>query len=173
MKNVLIIFLMCLSYSLFSQSNTNTNNIKIQNSSVSAVQLANEAKKEQGTTYLGNGNFMVTKVGGSGFVSLKKLEKRAVNQIEDYVSRNNLNYKIINVEKYKSSIGVFPKVEVTYQLLTTDGELIVTKDEIEEEKSLYVERLLELKKLKEEGILTEEEYETESELIKSKLLDSK
>lgn len=175
MKKIIGILVLTLYFNLYSYSqnnNVNVNNVEVRTTGITPAELANNAKKEQGTVYLGNGDFKVTKVGGSGFVSLKKLQKRATDQIIAYCISNSLNHKILNVEKFKSTIGVFPKVIVTYKLFTKEGLPVLTDEEQEEDKDLIIKRLHELKKLKDEQIITEEEYEVETKKLKSKLFKS-
>ena len=87
-----------------------------------------EASKEAGVFYLGQGKLKITEVGGSGFVSLKKLRKRCDAKIEEYVSLKGLTYKLIDSEQRKG-LGVFPKVSKTYLLYTPDGKIYSNEDD--------------------------------------------
>ena len=87
------------------------NNVEVNVNSGIAGQFA-----KRGLKNLGKGIYSITQVGGSGFVSLKKLEKRARQEIIDFCTSNNYNYEIITVERFKMNFGVFPKVKITFKI---------------------------------------------------------
>ena len=125
MKKLIFITILFFSVELMSQNNNNTINIT-ERKSIS--EMAAEAKKEQGVFYLGQGKLTIVEVGGSGFVSLKKLGKRCDAKIEEYVSLKGLTYKLIDSEQRKG-LGVFPKVSKTYLLYTPDGKIYSNEDD--------------------------------------------
>ena len=119
--------------------------------------------KARGMKNLGSGTYSVTQVGGSGFVSLKKLEKRARQEIVDFTNTISFNYKLINIEKYKQSVGIFPKVIITFNIKNQDGSIVLTKDDAKKE-------LLELKEFLDLGIITQEEFDKKAVPLKKILL---
>ena len=94
---------------------------------------------------------------------LKELEKRARQEIVDFTTTNSFNYKIINIEKQKQSIGIFPKVIITFNIKNQDGSIVLTKDEAKKE-------LIELKEFLDLGIITQEEFDTKAVSLKKILL---
>ena len=119
--------------------------------------------KARGMKNLGSGTYSVTQVGGSGFVSLKKLEKRARQEIIDFTNANSFTYKIINIEKQKMTVGIFPKVIITFKIKNLDGSVVLTKEEVKKE-------LLSLKEYLDLGIITQEEFDKKAESLKKILL---
>ena len=127
------------------------------------------AKKEQGVFYLGQGKLTIVEVGGSGFVSLKKLGKRCDAKIEEYVSLKGLTYKLIDSEQRKG-LGVFPKVSKTYLLYTPDGKIYSNEDDASSSKENAKKELMELKEYLDLGIITQEEFDKKAVSLKKILL---
>ena len=105
-----------------------------------------EQKKSEGMFYSGNGEFVVTQVGNSGFVSLKKLEQRCNEQIQEYCERNNYTYEVKNIQRFKQGVGVFPKVQLDVIVKDKNGVRV----ENEEDEKIRKENW--------EGILSLREY---------------
>ena len=154
MKKILLILLFIPLVSFGQDKNTVDLNV--------TTGYANQFKM-RGMKNLGSGIYSVTQVGGSGFVSLKKLEKRARQEIVDFTTTNSFNYKIINIEKQKQSIGIFPKVIITFNIKNKDGSIVLTKDEAKKE-------LIELKEFLDLGIITQEEFDKKAVSLKKILL---
>ena len=125
--------------------------------------------KEQGVFYLGQGKLTIVEVGGSGFVSLKKLGKRCDAKIEEYVSLKGLTYKLIDSEQRKG-LGVFPKVSKTYLLYTPDGKIYSNEDDASSSKENAKKELMELKEYLDSGIITQEEFDKKAVSLKKILL---
>jgi len=52
----------------------------------------------------------------SGFARLKKLEKKALDQVENESIRKGFEYEIIKIFRHKQSFGILPKVEVLIEI---------------------------------------------------------
>lgn len=107
---------------------------------------------EQGVYDNKNGTVTVVKVGGSGFVSLKKLGKRADKSMAEYAKNNNLSYKFISEQTRKMSIGVFPKSARIYQILNADGSKSITRDQADT-------KLKELKEQLDLGLINQSDFD--------------
>jgi hypothetical protein len=166
MKKILILPFILFLTTTYGQVNQTTN-IRVGKS---PAEILADQKKAEGMTYLGNGEYSLVRVGGSGFISTKKLAKKAIEKIEDIANRANAQYEIINVLEYKSTMGVLPKVDVRYRLLNQDGSSIVSKEESSKNKEEAKKDLLDLKELLELGIITQEEYDKKAKQLKTILL---
>jgi len=109
MKKLLtLIAVLFITAPAYAQETINVNaNVKkdVNVTDVAAVQKQNrelmekygklkiEDRKLEGIFYLGNGQYKVTHVGGNGFVSLKKLHKRCLKDIENLSYKHNLKYE--------------------------------------------------------------------------------
>jgi len=157
MKKLLFILLFiftCFSYS--QQKAGETTNLSVV--SGYAGQFT-----EEGLRSMGSGTYLVTKVGSTGFVGLRTLEKRAMKHIEEFCARKSYKYEIVDVSKKKQGIGVFPKVTITFRLKNQDGSYVVTKEDAKKQ-------LLELKEFLDMGIITQEEYDKKAAPLKKVLL---
>jgi len=138
--------------------------------------LRTEERKKQGIFYLGNGQYKVTYVGGNGFVSLRKLHKRCLNDIEELSVKHNLKYEFVDSKERKAvaAVNPFPKVEEIYTLYNSDGSLALNEnlgiikeenanfDDVEKEvigRDEAIKRIKEAKDLFDVGILSQEEYD--------------
>ena len=170
MHKITLVFLL-ISTNIFSQDITNQSTVVDISQPKTPIELANSAAKEQGFYYLGNGIYKVVQVGGSGFVKLTTLRKRVDEQINVFAKSNNLTFSIINVEEQKQSIGVFPKVSVTYQMFDTTGKKYMSNEDKLNSKNSIVKELKQLKELLDLGIISKEEYEKKSIVLKKTLLE--
>ena len=135
-----------------------------------------EDAKKVGIFYLGDGQYKVAHVGANGFVSLKKLHKRCLKDIEDLSNKHNLKYEFEDSNERKAIAGVnpFPKVEEIYTLYNSDGSLALNEnlgiikekntnfDGVEKEvigRDEAIKRIKEAKDLFDTGILSQEEYD--------------
>ena len=171
---LLFSFVISNSYSQINVQQNQTNvqtNINTQPSMMAkGMDALNEQKKLEGMFYLGNGQYTITKVGGSGFVSLKKLTKRCNEAIQEFADKNNYTYEITNVQEFKQSIGVFPKIKIDFNVKNYDGSLVQTKEEKAMAKEAAKKEILELKQYLELGVITQEEYDTKLEKLKKVIL---
>ena len=165
MKKLLFILIFTPLF-LFAQNNQ-TVNIR---TGKGAAELGAEAKKEEGVFPLDGGKLQITFVGGTGFVSLKKLQKRCDEKIEEYTKLNNLKYKLLSKEERKTGIGIFPKVSNIFQLYTQDGEIYLSENEKNNSKEKAKKDLLELKELLDLGLITQEEFDKKAVSLKKILL---
>mgnify|MGYP001380496973 CR=1 FL=1 len=51
-----------------------------------------------------------------GFARLKKLEKKALDEVENESIRRGFEYEIIKIFRHKQSFGILPKVEVLIEI---------------------------------------------------------
>jgi hypothetical protein len=135
------------------------NNVEVNVNSGLAGQGANRGLKN-----LGKGIYSITNVAGSSWVSIKKVEKRARQEVIDFSTSNNYNYEIVTVERFKGNLTFLPKVIITFQVTNQDGSVVISKDEA-------TKRLLELKNFLDLGIITQEEFDERAEPLKKIILD--
>ena len=172
MRNYLILYFLLFHSIAYSQNNNSTQSTNNQFvGSRSAMDLANDAAKEQGVYPIGNGKYKVVKVGGSGFVSLSTLKKRAEKQIIFFTEKNYLTYKLLNLEEQKSTIGVFPKVVATYQLYDSTGKIYLTNEEKVTARESSIRELKQLKELLDLGLISRDDFEKKSAPLRKILLD--
>ena len=155
MKHLLtIIFIFSLS---ISYSQNNISNALILNSRV-------EQMKEKGISYLGQSEYLIVEIGNTGFAQISSVKKKAIKQIEEFSKQYNAKYEIITTEEFPSVIPL-PKVKIIFRLLNQDGTPIIKKEEA-------TERLLDLKKLLDAGIITQDEFNKSAAPLKKILLGS-
>jgi len=192
MKKLLtLIAVLFITAPAYAQETINVNaNVKkdVNVTDVAAVQKQNrelmekygklkiEDRKLEGIFYLGNGQYKVTHVGGNGFVSLKKLHKRCLKDIENLSYKHNLKYEFEDSNERRAVAGVnpFPKLEEIYTLYNSDGSLALNEnlgiikeknadfDDVEKEvigRDEAIKRIKEAKDLFDTGILSQEEYD--------------
>lgn len=153
---ILLLSVLLIPLSLFSQVETN---VDVSINSGFQGQFADRGIKD-----LGNGMYSINEVGGTGFISLKKLEKRARQKIIEFTKSNNYTYEVKTVDRFKMSFGVVPKVLITFQVKNQDGSAVLNKDEA-------TKRLLELKEFLDLGIITQEEFDDRAAPLKKIILD--
>lgn len=154
----LILLLLFIPFVSFGQVDIE-NNVEVNVNSGLAGQGANRGLKN-----LGKGIYSITNVAGSSWVSIKKVEKRARQEVIDFSTSNNYNYEIVTVERFKGNLTFLPKVIITFQVTNQDGSVVISKDEA-------TKRLLELKKFLDLGIITQEEFDERAEPLKKIILD--
>lgn len=167
MKKLIFITILFFSVDLMSQNNNNTVNIS---GNKSFYELSNEASKEAGVFYLGQGKLKITEIGTTALSTLKKLGKRCDKKIEEYVKLKGLTYKLIDTEGRKAGIGVFPKVSKTFLLYTPDGKIYSNEDDASTDKENAKKELMELKEYLDSGIITQEEFDKKAVSLKKILL---
>ena len=136
----LILLLLFIPLVSFGQDETN---VEVNVNTGIASQFA-----DRGLKNLGKGIYSITQVGSSGFVSLKKLEKRARQEIINFSTSNKYNWEIITVEHLglEDIVDVFPKVIITFQITNQDGSAVL-------------------------GIISQEEFDERAEPLKKIILD--
>ena len=144
----------------FGQSNVNTT---VNNStSISAKSTSEFISDGDGISYLGNSQYKIQQTAKTDVGSFAKQRNRARKKIESYATGQSLSYKILNEEKasfaVKGTIGI-ARCITTFQLIDKNGN--VTTDDLasEQDKEASRKKLLDLKKLMDEGIITQEEYD--------------
>tara|TARA_B100000780_G_C20783924_1_gene311314 strand:- start:27 stop:533 length:507 start_codon:yes stop_codon:yes gene_type:complete len=168
MKKLLLI-LLCLPLIGFGQITQKTN-VNINNQK-GYGELFTDQKKDEGMTYLGDGEYSLLKIGGSGFVSTKKLTKKATITIADFAERTNSSFEIITVIESNMTIGVLPKVDVRFRLLDKNGNLILNSEESANKKNQAKKELINLKELLDMDIITKEEYDKKANQLKKIFLE--
>jgi len=158
-KLILICFTFTIITNLSAQNNQQTIDLNVNKSYSGSI----HSQMKQGVYDNENGTIDVVEVGGSGFVSLRKLQERCDKTMEEHAVRNQLEYKFISETQRKTSVGVFPKVSRTYQILNSDGSTLITKD-------MAIEKIKELNELLKMDIITKEEYDIATKKYKEILL---
>ena len=90
------------------QMNENMQNI--------ADAMAKQRAENMGWKKISDVRFTYTYVGVSGFARLKKLEKKALDEVENESIRRGFEYEIIKIFRHKTSFGILPKVEVLIEI---------------------------------------------------------
>ena len=127
-----------------------------------------DAKKGMGLNYQGSGLYTLGKSAKVNLSNSKsKLEKIHIElkneifqEINEFTTRNNYNYKITLVEKLGAT---YPVVIVTFNVFNKDGSLVLSKDDAKKQ-------LLELKGYLDLGIITQKEYDEKAVSLKKILL---
>lgn len=157
MKKLFLLLFVTTIFQLNAQEK-NTQNINL---SVNRF----EGQMSQGIYDNKDGTVTVVEVGGTGFISLKTLRRRAEKSIIKHAETKNLKYKYLTETSRKSTIGVFPKVSRIYQVLNADGSVLITK-------TTAISKIKELKELLDLGIISQEEFENSSAKYKKVLLEN-
>ena len=174
MKKIFLILFSLIALTSFSQEHTNQNqtNINVGQQSIMAkgMDALQEQKKSEGMFYSGNGEFVVTQVGNSGFVSLKKLEQRCNEQIQEYCERNNYTYEVKNIQRFKQGVGVFPKVQLDVIVKDKNGVRVENEEDEKIRKENLRKEILSLKEYLDMGVITQEEYDQKINELKKLIL---
>lgn len=157
MKKTAVLFLF-----LFGLFKVNAQENNTQNINLSVNRFANQMS--QGVYDNKDGTITVVEVGGSGFVSLNRLRKRAQKSIIEYTTRHNLKYKYLTETTRKMTVGVFPKVARIYQVLNQNGSVLISK-------SIAISKIKEFKELLDMGVITKKEFDNSTKKYKKVLLD--
>jgi len=163
----LLILLFLPPFALFGQ--TNNTNVNISNSK-SAMEIMAEQKKLEGITYLGSGEYKLTKIGGSGFVRLEKIKSKALEEIAEIARMENAESEIIRIEEVKTTVGVLPKIYVTYRLIDKQGNILINEDETQKNTENAKKELIDLKELLDMGLITQEEFDEKAVELKKIIL---
>ncbi len=139
---------------------------------------------------MGNGIYIVSKHGSTGFTPLGKLRKKAYDAANDFAKENNAIAEVVSVNETKAGYAVWPQVDLKFRLVKqsdkvantnaisvtvssgydangqkTDGQIILKNPNQDEKDKL--EKLEKIGKLYKDGILTKEEFETEKKKLLS------
>ena len=138
--------------------------IKLANESKSAFEDAVfEGESHVVSKDLSNSEqYRIFSQGASGFVSLEALKSDAEQRANDFCSEENKGMKTIKVHTSKPPhiLGNFPRIEITFVCV---NKPIVTVPSTFNDV-LYL-RLINLKKLLDNGVITKEEFEKEKAKI--------
>jgi hypothetical protein len=166
MKFFLCVFLI-FPFTFFSQNEIINKNIKIDFEGGLLSRLG-EKREKQGTYYKGNGEYLIIEVGSTFRTDVDIMEEDALGKAEEIrISKGAFLFKKILSDKTKPSIGKLAEVKVTIQLLDESGNPFLEAEEVKEKAK---KKLLELKQLKDEGIISQEEYDKAAEPHKKILL---
>ena len=160
MKRIITIFFaMTIVITLTAQDNSQKIDLNVNKSYSGSI----HSQMQQGVYDNKDGTITIVEVGGSGFVSLKKLKKRADKTMVEHAKRNQIEYKFISETQRKMSVGVFPKVSRTYQIINSDGSTFITKE-------IAIEKIKEFNELLKLNIITKEEFNIATKKLKEILL---
>jgi hypothetical protein len=145
---------------------------------------------------LGDGNYIVSRQGATGFTSLGKLRKQCYEIANEFAKKNNSTAEVLSVNETEAHpLGGFPNVDLKFRLVkksqvlsdsthttitvsaghSANGEMtdeqitIKNPKQNTSDKNDKLDRLEKLGKLYKDGVLTKEEFEIE----KKKILDEK
>ena len=140
---------------------------------------------------MGNGIYIVSKQGATGFVSLGKLRKQVYEIANAYAEKNNSTAEVVSTNETPMSYGVCANIDLKFRLVkkskvtsddskqttisissgqsangkTTDEQLIINNPK-QDSKDKF-EKLERIGKLYKDGTLTKEEFEVEKKKILS------
>jgi hypothetical protein len=139
---------------------------------------------------MGNGIYIISKHGATGFTPLGKLRKKAYEAANEYASQNDAIAEVVSVNETKAGYAVWPQVDLKFRLVKksektastnntsvtvssgydangqkTDGQIILKNPNQDEKDRL--EKLEKIGKLFKDGILSKEEFESEKKKILS------
>ena len=110
------------------------------------VQNSIDDWNSEGKFYIGNGKYRIVTVAKSSAISIKKLRKRAIKDINAFTNTRNLNYKIIEEtvreRRYGKRLGIITIIIETYN---QNGTLALNEIDIEREKDAAKKELISLK----------------------------
>lgn len=146
---------------------------------------------------MGDGIYLVSRQGGTGFTSLGKLRKQCYVIANEFAKKNNTTAEVLSVNETPAHpMGGFPNVDLKFRLVRksklladstqttitissgyssngemTDEQIILKKPQqiTNDKPNNKLERLEKLGTLYKDGVLTKEEFESE----KKKILDEK
>jgi hypothetical protein len=138
------------------------------------IQLAKESKSGfEGAVYEGESQvvgknlsnseeYRIFSQGASGFVPLEAIQSDAEQKAKDFCTEKNKRMKAIKVQTSVPPhiIGNFPRIEITF--VCVDNPNASTPSIFQD--VLYI-RLINLKKLLDDGVITKEEFEKEKAKI--------
>lgn len=155
MKKLLLLLLLAPVIGFGQEETTQNINLSVKSGYVNQM--------SQGIYDNKDGTLTVVEVGGTGFVSLNKLRKRADKSILKYADNNNFSYKYLSETTRKTTVGVFPKVSRVYKIFNLDGSPIITK-------STAISKIKEFKELLDMGVISKEEFNDATKKYKEELL---
>jgi hypothetical protein len=155
---------------------------------VIAISCFSQKKGNSSVMPMGDGIYIVSKQGSTGFTSLGKLRTRAYDAANEYAKEHNSIAEIVSVNETPQGFGVFPNVDVKFRLVAnskiladstattvslssahsangkvTDAQVTIKNPKEDSNKKL--EKLEKLGKLYKDGFLTKEEFEAEKKKI--------
>tara|TARA_Y100000813_G_scaffold161689_1_gene122209 strand:+ start:114 stop:1016 length:903 start_codon:yes stop_codon:yes gene_type:complete len=147
-----------LDFSDFSElSNTISN-------SITPEMYANAARLKaegEGINYLGDGIFTLQKTGANDMVGYKKVNKQALELVEDFTFENDFEYEIISTEKQKVKVGGpswgVNRCLVKFSVQNDDGSEYIGRSDVEK---IYSD-ISNFQKLYTENIISDKEYTNE------------
>ena len=150
--------------------------------------LSQKKTKKSVIMPMGNGTYMVTFRGATGFTPLGKLRRKAFEYAEKYAKENKGEIEVISVNEVPQSFGVWPQIDLKFRLVLesekisnnnattitsssgysaigkkTDSQITINKSKNKEEEKY--KKLEQIGKLFKDGILTKEEFEAEKKKI--------
>jgi hypothetical protein len=149
----------------FGQNN-NTNvstNVTISDNKTSLEQLMEKAlsdKAKAGVHYLGNGQYEIIETGKSSLVKDKKVKEAAIERLNGLIETKQLNYEIISEDaQLRVPNRIIGMYTIKIQTYNKDGSIPQNIKDDKINKDNAKNKLIELKKLKDDGIINQEEYD--------------
>ena len=66
---------------------------------------------------IGDGEYIVSRSGDTGFIPVGKLRSEAVEDVNRYASERGLIPEIISVKEVPAGFGIFPQVDIRFRLV--------------------------------------------------------
>ena len=137
------------------------------------VQNSIDDWNKEGKFYVGNGIYRIVTVAKSSAISIKKLRKRAIKDIDAFTNTRNLTYKIVEEtvrdRRYGKRLGIITIIIETYN---QNGSLALNEIDNEREIENAKKKLISLKEYLDLGIITQEEFDKKAVSLKKILLDN-
>lgn len=172
MKNLLIILLFIPLISFGQKTTTINNNTDVRVGTSSQAVWAKKKSEGEGTSYLGKRLYRIQQTASTDIGSYRRQVKKAIKKIKSFAAGQGFSYKIINEEKVKVPVGFgVSRCVMTFQLIDKNGNIAISEIDADKERDNARQKLLELKQLKEEGVITQEEYEKAAAPLKKILLE--
>ena len=155
------LFLLIFPVLSYGQNNVSVkNSTKVEGAKSTYSHAADKKTEGEGLKYLGSGIYTFQQTAPNALIDALKTEKVALEKVANYAKSENLNHTVTNIERQKVPVGFgVARCLVTFKLLNADGSVATSKLDKEKDKDVAKKKLLELKQLKEEGIITQEEYD--------------
>ena len=71
----------------------------------------------------GDGEYIVSRSGDTGFTPVGKLRRKAVEDVNRYAGERGLVPEIISVNEVAAGFGVFPQVDVRFRLVKRERDV--------------------------------------------------
>jgi hypothetical protein len=76
----------------------------------------------------GDGEYIVSRSGDTGFTPVGKLRRKAVEDVNRYASERGLIPEIISVNEVPAGFGIFPQVDIRFRLVQQERNVSSGQD---------------------------------------------